>query len=393
MAPGWSFMNNLPEFHGNPGESWEIYEADIQLAYDGAGQAPDKEEIKRAHILRGLKGEAATFLKLNPHLRTASYDEVRAILKKRFTKPAWQRLGELPYLKQEQGETVKGFAERLKSTVRALSPESQYTKYIPRNKREIEALAKDDKVEALSDEQMKDKNMAYHDVMDMVVFNHFQEGLREEIRNSVKNALPQNLDEAIAIAERYEDQALMLQEGFRRLNVTVADSTVMDPTVKRAEEQLKALNNNDRRPIDRFAGGAPAREDIRCYNCNQRGHYARNCKSRPNRDRYRNSDSSRFMERNEPAPMRRKVPDMSRSITPQRWSNENPHGKRSNGRPQYYRSRPQVEEPNERDRRSRNNGENEGNGGRFQNRKPKNGANPPQRGGLQQPPQPLRFKN
>jgi hypothetical protein len=399
MAPGWSFTPNLPDFNGNPGESWDIYEADIQLAYDGAGQAPTKDEVKRAHLLRGLKGEAATFLRLNPHLRSSSYDEVRAILRKRFTKPAWQKLGELPYLKQEFGETVKGYAERLKSTVRALSPETQFTPVIPADKKEEEAISQDTKVEAISTAQMSERTKAYHEFLDLIVFNHFLDGLRDEIKHPVKNALPSNLDEAIAIAERYEDQALM-QEEFRRLNVTVAETQV-DSTVKRAETQLRALNHNGISPPDNTAaGGAPSRSEARCYNCNKRGHYARNCNSRDNRDRFRRQTGQRFMERDEP-PLRRQMSTMPRQTVEKQRPNENPSGKfRQDSRlqrpPRRYNDYPDSpsdsrEEKRRRDKRAKS--EEAGHSTWLQDRRPKNGMRPPQRGGHQQPPRPLRFKD
>jgi hypothetical protein len=399
MAPGWAFVANLPDFNGNPGESWDMYEADIQLAYDGAGQAPDKDEVKRAHLLRGLKGEAQNFLKLNPHLRTASYEEVRAILRKRFTKPAWKKMAELPYLKQEHGETVKGYAERLKSAARSLSPKNQFTPLLPVTKKEEAAIKADDQIEKLTDEQMSERTKAYHELLDMMVFHHFLEGLREEIGNPVRNALPRTMEEAIAIAERYEDQMLM-QDGFRRLNLTVADHTAVDPTVRRAEAQLKALNNNEEP-----AGSAkPAFADFRCYHCNQKGHYARHCAKRDeDYAQKRIQRGRRFMGNNDPS-MRRNVPDMPRQAATQQRTNGQHHGKfaprpqRSDRRPGGSRDNRRQRSPYEERDKNRRSEQQEGpdENGRstwLQNRKPKNGSRPPRRGGMQKIPQAIRYHN
>jgi hypothetical protein len=329
---------------------------------------------------------------LNPHFRYASYDDVRATLRKRFTRPAWQRLSELPYLKQESGETVRGWAERLKSTVRALSaPGNQYTQLNPSSKKEAEALVKDETLDTLSEPEMTIRNRAQFEVMDMMVFQQFIRGLREEIKIPVKNALPDNLDAAIAIAERYEDQTL--QEGFRQLNLTVAET---DPTVKRAEAHLKALNHREYDDdVDQFSGGAPDRENFRCYNCNKKGHYARNCPEKDSRNsRGGRRPNPRFMDRDD-SPMRRKVQDMSGKTAQKPRAHDNRGGK-SYDHPVTHRydNQKSTPAPNSQGAKGRGNQfkgrtEKEEAKSAWRPQGPKNGERPPQRGGSQRPPRPL----
>jgi hypothetical protein len=256
-------------------------------------------------------------------------------------------------------------------------------------------VVEDTPAEALSPKLMTERTKAYHDMLDLLVFRFFQKGLREEIRSSLRNALPSTLDEAIAIAERYEDE-ILIQDDFRRLNVTVAEHSV-DPTVQRAEAQLKALNDNGKGSAERTEADRAPLRDIRCYNCNKTGHYARNCNSLGIRYRERRlTGHRRFMDRDESTQMRRQMQSMPRKAVAQQRSYEDTDGKFSRDRQSQRSARKggpptegRREDPRRKDHKRRAPSE-EGHSTWLQDNQSKNGMRPPRRGGSQQLPRPFR---
>lgn len=383
----WSNLR-LPEFHGRPGESWERYEDDIQLVYDGAGKAPEEDATKRAHLLIGLKSEASNYLDCNPHLRRVPYTEALDILRKRFTTPEWKKIGELQFRKQEPDETVRGYVEKLKTIVYTLNPVRQFHQV---TKKEADKTAEDLLVEQLTEAQLDDRRRAYEEPLNKLVFLYFMQGLRPNLREKVWNALPQTLDEAVAIAERQEESARLHADPPGRVNLTVTELNGADPTVQRAEQQLKALNNNDTTKQDRTVQTKGPVPDFRCYNCNRRGHYARDCT-------VRRFQAPRHPMERDGAQVRRQMQSLSGKAAPHKWTHGNDQGKQRNdqaGRrrnPRFYDASDENPRP-KMEKGGQGNKKKEGRSTWLQNEQakgPKNGMRPPQRGGLVQLPQPRR---
>lgn len=388
----WASSTRLPQFFGLPGESWESYEADIQLAYDGAGQVPTSDSIKRAHLLIGLQGEAGDFLRKNPHLRTDPYEKVLESLRKRFTVPGWKKIGQLQNAKQEPGESVRGFAERLKGIAGILSPEKQF---IEMDKKDADKSSSGDIAEKLTPEQLEERKKVYNEPIHRMVFHFFLQGLRPSLQRDVRSALPQTLEEAVAVAEKHEDYQAIHDE-MASLNITVAEPK-SDPTVQKAEEHLKALNNSrpDRRSKTPEGGqdqGVQARAEVRCFNCNRKGHYARNCGRRV---QFRTGPHS--ME-GDGTPLRRQMQTLSRKVAAHQRSYEVDPGRmrRVRLRPPRFRDSPydRPVEHRERDRRKTKGREVEHSTWLQEGeaRKPKNGERPPRRGGLPRLPRPVRLR-
>lgn len=418
MAPAWSTHTRLPEFHGNKGESWELYELNIQLAYDGAGGAPADKDVKRAHLLGGLRGEAATFLELNPHLRRLSYDDALNALRKRFDQPSWKQIGELRYIRQEAGESARSYADRLRKAVRILDPGMEYAMT---TKKEIKREDDGEEKEAVSEEELEKRKKFYAEPINKLIFMYFMTGLRENLQQAVRAALPRTLEDAIRVAEQHESYMELYHE-LGRLNLTMRgneqNTTVNcnttsseyrnDKTVRQAQEQLRALNNNS--PSDHMTGNRYQderqkfnpndnfRHNIRCYNCQKEGHYARECRSRRRENSYPANHLQR-MDRYDSS-MRRAVPILPRAAPKEQRSDDHPSSKfRKRVRidsVERYRDREEKEKQSSRWRRERtapppNQRTKEEEKRPDKMHQPKNGRRPPQRGGSRPLPRPLRH--
>jgi hypothetical protein len=406
----------LPEFHGNKGESWELYEMNIQLAYDGAGGEPSEPNVKRAHLLGGLRGEAAIFLELNPHLRRLSYEEALKALRKRFDQPSWKQIGELRYIRQEAGESARSYADRLRKAVRILDPGMEYAVATKKEVKQEESSGEN--IEAISEEELGRRKQFYAEPINKLIFMYFMTGLREGLQQAVRAALPRTLEDAIRVAEQHESYMELYHE-LGRLNLTMRNANPESPedkksehsqhnygrsrTIQQAGEQLRALNTN--LPTDRATGNTyredrqkpylkvDFRPNIRCYNCQKEGHFARECRSPRRENNYPRKVYQR-MEQNEPS-LRRTMSIMPRSAPEEQRSNDHPAGKPN----KWPRAKSSDRHNPERDRRrvrwdddsppshKRASSENRQQGVFSQQ---KNGGRPPQRGGLRPLPRPLK---
>jgi hypothetical protein len=314
--PSFTSQMRLPEFHGDPqqypNETWDTYEADLELAYAGSGVSKVDEVMRKAHLLTGLRGPAARYLRLNPGLRTMPYWEALKTLRKYFRRFHAPGIEDLSRCKQKPGESVLEYVARLKDTLSTLGPEEEY---VALTKKEAKDLLKSEEgVDLVEDEDIKESQRTYRKINEEMTKRLFLKGVRDEFKTALRNRMPKTLQDAIEIAEEIERYS-SLYEGAS-FNATLGRASDMsrsasphpgskreqDHVVKEASEQLRALNTSDRDPRRNRSSertrnspqGVPPRysrssdrndqfqEDdysrrFRCYYCGRQGHVVRDC--------------------------------------------------------------------------------------------------------------------
>jgi hypothetical protein len=257
-----SFMSQmrLPEFHGDPqnypNETWDTYEADLELAYAGSGVSEIGETMRKAHLLTGLRGPAARYLKLNPDLRTMPYVEALKTLRKYFRRLHAPGIEDLSKCRQRPGECVLEFVARLKDTLSTLGPEEEY---VALTKREAKTLLKTDEgVQLMKDDEVEESHRTYRKMTEEMAKRLFLKGIRDEYKPALRNRMPQTLQEAIEIAEELEkytglfEGAAFNATAGRIKDVSRSSSPVQNKerntVVEQAAEHLRALNDNPRKP-------------------------------------------------------------------------------------------------------------------------------------------------
>lgn len=111
-------------FHGDfdqyPEETWEGYEIALAANRLASGRNDFNEETLKGQLLSNLRGKSSRFLECNPELLIKPYDEVRRILREKYSDNGIHNLMQLHSVIQQPGETVSDFMSRLRQAAKPL---------------------------------------------------------------------------------------------------------------------------------------------------------------------------------------------------------------------------------------------------------------------------------
>jgi hypothetical protein len=312
-------MPKMPEFHADakkfPHETWLGYETAIDLVYASAGaldaaNAPT-DSMKKAHLLSGLKGNAARFVELIPEVRTLSYLETKQKLRSYFKRFGAPRDINLSQLQQNEDESIFEFVARLKAAVRSINPGEEFTE-IGEAKKELKLAGagqqgEDSKEVVLSTpEEITGRQKRHSEISESIALNFFLKGVRPEFKLALRVRTPKTLKEAQEIAEEQEELMVKMNDQMGSLNLTVGAPHVSRTVdvVEQSAKDLQALNNQpvpdvknpEKKPRARSRPQQPRyratpaernQEDrhllllsITCYYCGKAGHLLRECKQK-----------------------------------------------------------------------------------------------------------------
>ena len=192
----------FPQFHGDPDaypeESWEGFEVSLMANRLASGRNDFTEETLKGHMLSNLRGKAARFLECNPELLVKPYEEVRRILKDKYSVIGVQDLMQLHAVVQQPGETVSDFMSRLRRAAKPLFDRKPILEKLEK----LEESASDWTPELT--EYAKEIGNSVKDTMDTFLYHFFMRGLNEKIKQGLGTFEPKDIYEAQTLAERQE---------------------------------------------------------------------------------------------------------------------------------------------------------------------------------------------
>ena len=192
----------LPLFYGDPDnfpdETWEGYELTLMVNRLASGRTDFSDDMLKGQLLCNLRGKAQRFLESNPELLLKSYDEVKRILKDKYTNNGVQDLMQLHAVVQLPGESVSDFMTRLRRAAKPLLDRKPLLDMLERFKDKV-----DDWTPEMSQYAQEVGNVV-RETLDTFLYHHFMRGLNDKIKNALGTAQPKDIYEAQNLAERQE---------------------------------------------------------------------------------------------------------------------------------------------------------------------------------------------
>ena len=145
-----------------------------------------------------MEGKAARFLEYNSELLVKSYDEVRRILKEKYSVSGVQELMQVHSVIQQPGETVSDFMSRLRRAAKPLFDRKPIFDKLDQLKESANEWTPE------LTEYAKEIGNSVKETMDTFLYHFFMRGLNEKIKAGLGTYEPKDIYEAQTLAERQE---------------------------------------------------------------------------------------------------------------------------------------------------------------------------------------------
>jgi hypothetical protein len=223
MAQGGGLK--MPFFHGDsesfPEQSWDGYEMALRVNRMAVGKSDHSDEVLKGQLLCNLRGKAQRFLECNPELLTKPYDEVRRILKEKYSDAGVHDLMQLHTVVQQPGESVSDFLTRLRKAAKPLLDRRPILDMLERFSHESENWSPD------MIRYAQEMGNTVKETMDTFLYHHFMRGLNDKIKAGLGTAQPKDIYEAQNLAERQEKflglYVTSVHKGRSLVNNTMVD--------------------------------------------------------------------------------------------------------------------------------------------------------------------------
>jgi hypothetical protein len=243
----------MPLFHAEsetyPEQSWEGFEMALRVNRMAAGKNDLNDEVLKGQLLSGLRGKAQRFLECNPELLTKPYEEVRRILKEKYSDTGVHDLMQLHTVVQQPGESVSDFLTRLRKAAKPLLDRQPIIDMLERFSQESEEWSPE------MIRYAQEMGNTVKETMDTFLYHHFMRGLNDKIKAGLGTAQPKDIYEAQNLAERQEKFLglyVTSNKGRTFVNSTTAD---YDSDEEDWEEEFSKLQiRNDRKKSPQMKG-------------------------------------------------------------------------------------------------------------------------------------------
>jgi hypothetical protein len=226
-------------------------------------------------LMNHLEGKAYTHLISNPEFYEMSYTDFETAFGKDFKPDLASAIPALAACKQLPKEAVRDFANRIRLAIRPMFPTR------PPKIRVMDLGLSTQQV--MLNPVASEEELAYQYAAakcELMMSSYFMQGLRPDILFSMNKEDYHTFDEHVVAAEKAERFALNAGMAGRMMN----SLTVSEPAGAVGGAQVNYMGGQQQlRDLQNRNGGASkgfSLAKVRCWNCNNTGHYKRDCMQR-----------------------------------------------------------------------------------------------------------------
>jgi hypothetical protein len=267
----------IPRFSGeDPKYTWPQFAMQIEIAC--MNQSYEDGELKMI-LLQALEGAAFQYLNAHKELIEKDFGYIMKHLESVYGHKPQQDIAKLRSLVQEPRENVRNFSTRVLNCTNALRPQKPFPA----------------KVEVIEGERVVKRNPlldmetekyeAQLKQLNTFLLSYFLQGLKPEVRRTMKVEMYNDFEAAIKAAEdaEYFLEATGMQMSLHNVNADNAESNVNFV-------QHNSLNEMDKRPVPVFKKRSDI-SNVKCFRCGKKGHMQRNCYVK-SQSKFKNRDRS-----------------------------------------------------------------------------------------------------